>query len=68
MKGVVKFFNDAKGYGFIINDETKEEVFVHFTGINMEGHKTLVADQHVTYEVEKDPKTNKDRAVHVTVD
>lgn len=33
MTGVVKFFDDAKGYGFIVNDENKKDVFVHYTGI-----------------------------------
>ena len=41
-KGTVKWFNATKGYGFITNDETGEEVFVHFSGIVADGYKTLV--------------------------
>ena len=39
--GTVKWFNATKGYGFITNDETGEEVFVHFSGIVADGYKTL---------------------------
>ena len=40
-KGTVKWFNATKGYGFITNDETGEEEFVHFSGIVADGYKTL---------------------------
>ena len=40
MKGTVKWFNNQKGYGFIC-DEEGNDVFVHYTGLNMEGFKTL---------------------------
>lgn len=49
--GTVKWFNGAKGFGFITNDATKEEVFVHFSGIAAEGYKTLEEGQRVTYKV-----------------
>lgn len=62
MTGVVKFFNDSKGYGFIKVDDSTEEVFVHFTGIAGEGHRTLTAGQKVTFEVETDAETGKTRA------
>ena len=65
MQGKVKFFDDKKGFGFIIDNETKQEVFVHFTGIVGEGHRTLTDGQEVTYDVEPDPKNNKPRAVNV---
>lgn len=48
--GTVKWFNGAKGYGFITNDSTGEEVFVHFSGIMSDGYKTLEEGQKVTYE------------------
>ena len=48
--GTVKWFNGAKGYGFITNDETGEEVFVHFSGIMADGYKTLEEVQKVTYD------------------
>ena len=46
--GTVKWFNATKGYGFITNDETGEEVFVHFSGIVADGYKTLEDGQKVT--------------------
>ncbi|MGY3724598.1 cold-shock DNA-binding protein family [Granulicatella balaenopterae] len=49
--GTVKWFNNEKGYGFLVEDGTNEEVFVHFTGINSEGFKTLEDNQQVTYDV-----------------
>ena len=49
-KGTVKWFNNQKGYGFI-SDEKGNDVFVHYTGLNMEGFKTLDEGQEVEYEV-----------------
>ncbi|GAB4123925.1 MAG: cold shock domain-containing protein [Gammaproteobacteria bacterium] len=48
--GVVKWFNEEKGYGFIARDGGKD-VFVHHTGISGSGHKSLQEGQHVTMEV-----------------
>ncbi|MGL5434910.1 MAG: cold-shock protein [Lachnospiraceae bacterium] len=48
--GTVKWFNATKGYGFITNDETGEEIFVHFSGIATDGYKTLEDGQKVTFE------------------
>lgn len=56
LKGVVKWFNDAKGYGFITPDEGKEDLFVHFSAINMQGFKTLKEGQKVSFEVLDTPK------------
>lgn len=50
-KGTVKWFNSTKGFGFITNDETNEEVFVHFSGLAMDGYKTLEDGQSVTFDV-----------------
>lgn len=50
MAGKVKWFNTKKGYGFITN-EKGEDVFVHYSGINMEGFKTLDDGANVTYEM-----------------
>ena len=50
-KGTVKWFNATKGYGFITNDETGEEVFVHFSGIVADGYKTLEDGQKVTFDL-----------------
>ena len=64
--GTVKWFNDSKGYGFISDDEGGEDVFVHFSSITMDGFKRLVEGQHVTYDVEQDPKNaDKLRAINV---
>ncbi len=57
-KGTVKWFNNQKGYGFI-SDEAGNDVFVHYTGLNMEGYKTLEEGQAVEYDLtdgEKGPQ------------
>ena len=54
-KGTVKWFNNQKGYGFI-SDEAGIDVFVHYTGLNMEGYKTLEEGQEVEYEVTEGAK------------
>ena len=67
-QGTVKWFKSDKGYGFITKDETKEDIFVHFSGIVGEGYKVLEEGQKVTYDTEEDPKDqNKSKAVNVTV-
>lgn len=53
--GTVKWFNEAKGYGFI-KRESGEDVFVHYKSINAEGFKTLKEGQRVQFEVEQGPK------------
>lgn len=64
--GTVKWFNADKGFGFITNNETNEEVFVHFSGIQGDGYKTLVEGQSVTFDTEADPKNSqKTRAINV---
>lgn len=67
MRGIIKFFDDKKGYGFIINEETSKEIFVHFSSIVMEGYKTLREKQVVTYDEDFDEKNNKPRAINVVV-
>ena len=54
--GTVKWFNEAKGFGFISQDEGGDDVFVHFNAIQSAGFKTLSEGQAVTYEIEKGPK------------
>ena len=58
MKGTVKWFNNQKGYGFISDSEGKD-VFVHYSGLNMDGYKSLEEGQEVEFEVvngEKGPQ------------
>jgi cold shock protein len=54
--GTVKYFNDAKGYGYITPDDGSAEVFAHFSAINMSGFKTLKEGQKVIYDVVSGPK------------
>ena len=62
-KGTVKWFNNQKGYGFI-TDENGSEVFVHYSGLNMDGYKTLDEGQAVEFEVVEGAKGPQ--AVNVT--
>ncbi|UCF20438.1 MAG: cold-shock protein [Gemmatimonadota bacterium] len=55
-RGRIKWFNDAKGYGFIEQPDGGEDVFVHFSAINMEGFKTLSEGQEVEFEVRQGDK------------
>ena len=50
MKGTVKWFNNQKGYGFI-QDESGKDIFVHYSGLNMEGFKTLDEGQAVEFDI-----------------
>ena len=54
--GTVKWFNNSKGYGFVTPDSGDQDVFVHFSAIEMEGYKTLKEGQKVQFEVTEGPK------------
>jgi CspA family cold shock protein len=55
-KGRVKWFNDAKGYGFIEQPDGGEDVFVHFSAITMDGFKTLAEGSEVEFELRQTDK------------
>lgn len=54
--GTVKWFNDAKGFGFITPDGGGEDLFAHFSSIQMNGFKTLKEGQRVSFEIAQGPK------------
>ena len=54
-QGKVKWFNNSKGFGFIVSDEGGDDVFAHFSQIQMEGYKTLKTDELVQFEVINGP-------------
>lgn len=56
MTGKVKWFNDAKGIGFIEHPETKQDIFVHYTAITGDGFKTLAEGDMVSFELTTGPK------------
>jgi CspA family cold shock protein len=62
--GTVKWFSDDKGFGFITPDEGNRDLFVHHTGINSDGYRTLPEGARVSYEEEQGDKGPK--AVNVT--
>lgn len=64
MTGTVKWFSSQKGYGFITDEEGKD-VFVHFSGLNMEGFRTLKDGAKVTFDVKDGDRGPQ--AVNVTV-
>ena len=61
--GIVKWFNDTKGFGFITPDEGGEDLFAHFSAIEIDGFKTLKEGQKVTFDVVTGPKGKQ--AAHI---
>ena len=59
--GKVKWFNNAKGYGFILPEVGGEDLFVHYSSIDMDGYKTLAEGMEVEYDV-----TQGDKGLHTT--
>ena len=56
VEGTVKWFNEKRGYGFIEQDGTAEDVFVHYSAIQSEGFRTLSEGERVVFEVSSGPK------------
>ncbi|MGL4860244.1 MAG: cold shock-like protein CspD [Enterobacteriaceae bacterium] len=56
--GIVKWFNNAKGFGFICPDCGGDDIFAHYSTIQMEGYRTLKAGQQVHFNVHQGPKGN----------
>jgi len=54
--GTVKWFNAAKGFGFLTVDDTKQDVFAHFSAIASDGYKSLAEGQKVEFEITQGPK------------
>lgn len=65
-RGKVKWFNNAKGYGFIIEEGCTDDLFAHFSSVQMEGYKTLKAGQTVTFD--KKPSDKGIHAVNIVPD
>ena len=59
--GIIKWFSNAKGFGFILPNDGEGEIFVHYSAINIQGYKTLKAGQLVRYETERG-----DKGLHAT--
>ena len=55
-KGTVKWFNAQKGFGFITNEQSGKDIFVHFSGIALNGFKTLEEGQQVSFDTTQGPR------------
>ena len=62
--GTVKWFNDAKGFGFITPDEGGEDLFAHFSSVQTLGFKTLKEGQKVSFDVVQGPKGKQASNIH----
>lgn len=65
--GTVKWFNDAKGFGFIEPDGGGSDVFAHFSAISMDGFKTLKQGSRVSFEVTQGPKGQLAQNIHAEI-
>lgn len=63
--GTVKFFNEQKGYGFIVQDAGGPDVFVHISAVERSGMRTLVEGQKVSFDIEADRRSGKSAAANL---
>ncbi len=66
--GQVKWFNNAKGFGFILPDEGGDDLFAHYSAVGMEGYKTLKAGQMVSFDTVEGPKGLHAANIHAVDD
>jgi CspA family cold shock protein len=64
-KGTVKWFNNAKGYGFIQNEKESEDIFVHYSSIDMHGYRTLKTGQSVLFDAITGPNGMHATAIRI---
>jgi CspA family cold shock protein len=62
--GKVKWFNNAKGYGFILADDSNEDLFAHYSTIQMDGYRTLKAGQAVQFDIKPSDKASHAINIH----
>ena len=67
MQGTVKFFNAAKGYGFITPNDGEKDIFVHISAVEQSGMTTLTEGQSIEFEVEPDRKGKGPKAIELEV-
>lgn len=67
MQGTVKFYNSAKGYGFITPEDGSKDIFVHISAVEQSGLTTLSEGQAITFEVEPDRKGKGPKAISLQV-
>lgn len=65
-QGTVKWFNNAKGFGFIRPEDGGEDIFAHYSTIQMDGYRTLKAGQDVNYELTEGPKGHHAESIKPT--
>lgn len=63
-QGKVKWFNNSKGYGFIVTNENEGDIFVHYSAIQGQGYKTLAEGQDVEFELVQGPKGHQAEQVN----
>lgn len=62
--GTVKWFNDAKGFGFVTPDDGSTDIFAHYSAINMSGFKSLQEGQKVVFDIVQGPKGKQASNIH----